>query len=126
MRVCLAGVTVIPNVRLLGLDFADLDVTAAAALLAARPAEAPFSYVVTPNADHLVRLARDPALARSIATPAAAAGLARGGRRRPPLGLPAPRVAPGSDLTELLLTQHLQPAERVTIVGLRTGGCPRW
>ena len=38
------------------------------------------------------------------------------------LGLRAPCVAPGSDLTELLLTRHLAPRERVTIVGLS----PRW
>ena len=30
--------------------------------LAARPADAPFGYVVTPNADHLVRLQRQPEL----------------------------------------------------------------
>lgn len=38
------------------------------------------------------------------------------------IGLPTPCVAPGSDLTELLLTQHLMPEERITIVGLR----PEW
>ena len=124
MRVCPA-VTVIPNVRLLGLDFDDLDVAAAAALLAARPAEAPFSYVVTPNADHLVRLARDPALAqvyRNAGLRLLDSRVVAGGARL--LGLRAPRVAPGSDLTEWLLTQHLQPAERVTIVGLRTRWLP--
>ncbi|MFC7539408.1 hypothetical protein ACFQU2_07950 [Siccirubricoccus deserti] len=51
-----------PTLRLLGLDFADLTLPAVVARLAARPADAPFSYVVTPNADHLVRLARRPAL----------------------------------------------------------------
>ena len=51
------------SVRLLGLDFADLDVAAAAGWLARRPAAAPFGYVTTPNADHLVRLNRRPELA---------------------------------------------------------------
>ncbi len=105
--------------QLLGLDFANLDVAEAAVLLAARPAEAPFGYVVTPNADHLVRLARDPAVAalyrhawlrlldsRVVAAAAAA------------LRLPVPRVAPGSDVTTLLLTRHLRPGERIAIVGL--------
>ena len=46
---------------LLGLDFADLDADAALAGLAGRPAAAGFAYLVTPNADHLVRLARAPA-----------------------------------------------------------------
>lgn len=47
----------IPTIRLLGLEFADLDAEAAASWLAQRPATAPFGYVTTPNADHLVRLA---------------------------------------------------------------------
>ena len=48
-------------IRLLGLDFDALTQAEALCLIAARPADAPFAYVVTPNADHLVRLARDPA-----------------------------------------------------------------
>jgi N-acetylglucosaminyldiphosphoundecaprenol N-acetyl-beta-D-mannosaminyltransferase len=113
------------NVRLLGLDFADLDVSAAAALIAQQSADAPFRYVVTPNADHLVRLARHPELH------AAYAGawlrlldsrvVARAARL---LGLAAPHVAPGSDMAALLLTTHLKPGERVTIVGLRPARLP--
>ena len=34
------------------------------------------------------------------------------------MGLPVPRVATGSDLTALLLTRYLRPAERITIIGL--------
>jgi len=111
------------SVRLLGVDFADLDVTAAAVLIAERPWDAPFRYVVTPNADHLVRLARHPELA------AAYAGawlnlldsrvVARAARL---LGRGTLNVAPGSDLTRLLLTAHLLPGESVTVVGLR----PEW
>ena len=106
----------------MGLDFADLDADAAAAVLLERPASAPFGYVTTPNADHLVRLYRQPALlplyrgamvrlldSRVVAL---AARL---------LGLPAPHVAPGSDLTALLM-RRLTPGEHVTIVGL----APRW
>jgi N-acetylglucosaminyldiphosphoundecaprenol N-acetyl-beta-D-mannosaminyltransferase len=109
-------------VQLLGLDFADLDVEAATELLLKRPASAPFAYVTTPNADHLVRLNRRPALlplyrgamlrlldSRVVAL---AARL---------LGLPAPHVAPGSDLTASLI-RRLAPGESVTIVGL----APRW
>jgi exopolysaccharide biosynthesis WecB/TagA/CpsF family protein len=112
------------TVRLLGLDFADLDAAAAAALLAARPPQAPFGYVVTPNADHLVRLARDPALAAiyrgailRLLDSRVAAGVAV------TLRLPAPRVAPGSDVTALLM-RHLRPGEPVTIVGLRAAWLP--
>jgi len=108
------------RVRLLGLDFTNLDVTAAAALIARQDPAASFRYVVTPNADHLVRLGRHPELApmydgawlrlldsRVVARTARA------------LGLGAPCVAPGSDVTALLLAAHLRPHDRVTIIGLR-------
>jgi UDP-N-acetyl-D-mannosaminuronic acid transferase (WecB/TagA/CpsF family) len=110
-------------VRLFGMDFADLDPAAAAAWVAARPEGAPFGYVVTPNADHLVRLARDPAL-RAIYQDAALRLLdSRVVARLAGLfGLRAPRVAPGSDLVALLLAHHLRQGERITIIGMR----PRW
>jgi N-acetylglucosaminyldiphosphoundecaprenol N-acetyl-beta-D-mannosaminyltransferase len=110
-------------VQLLGLEFADLDAETAAALLAGRPESAPFGYVTTPNADHLVRLHRRPELwpiyqnamlrlldSRVVALAARLVGLA------------VPQVAPGSDLTALLLRRHLAADERITIVGLS----PRW
>ncbi len=109
----------LPTRRLLGIDFADLDAVAAAEWVAVRDPDAPFGYVVTPNADHFVRLDREPALAtiyrsatlrlldsRVVAAAAAA------------LGLRPPAVAPGSDVTEILLRHHLQPGERITIIGL--------
>jgi N-acetylglucosaminyldiphosphoundecaprenol N-acetyl-beta-D-mannosaminyltransferase len=107
------------RISLLGLDFHDLDVAQAASRIAARPAGEPFSYVVTPNADHLVRISRNPAL-RSVYRNAelclldsrAVAGLAR------VLGLTVPSVTPGSDLTAHLLAHHLEPNERITIIGL--------
>ena len=113
------------TVRLLGLDFADLDATAAARAIAARPEGAPFHYVVTPNADHLVRLRRDPGLRQ----------LYRGAWLRlldsrvvaalgPLAGLPVPAVAPGSDVTALLLSSFLGAGERITIVGLRPAWVP--
>jgi exopolysaccharide biosynthesis WecB/TagA/CpsF family protein len=116
---------VTPPVSLLGLAFADLTVAAAAARIAERPADAPFGYVVTPNADHLVRLSRDPAL-RAIYRQAAlclldsrvVCGLSR------LFGLKAPGAVPGSDLTEHLLAHHLRPNERITIVGLSPAWLP--
>lgn len=109
--------------RLLGLDFADLDAVGAADQLASRPASEPFGYVTTPNADHLVRLHRRPdlrplydnAMLRLLDSRVVAL-VAR------LVGLPAPRVAPGSDVTALLLMRHLTPGERITIVGMS----PRW
>ncbi len=107
-----------PAVRLLGIDFADLTPDAALDRLAARLAEAPFVYVVTPNADHLVRLARDPGLAPLYAD----AGLrlldsrvvARLARL---FGLPAPAVVPGSDLTAALFERVLLADQTLTILG---------
>nr|WP_321984828.1 WecB/TagA/CpsF family glycosyltransferase [uncultured Lichenicoccus sp.] len=109
-----------PICPLLGLDFADLEVEDAARWIAQRPRGAPFGYVVTPNADHLVRLSRIPALlplyrAASMCLLDSRV-VARVSRM---LGLRAPRVTTGSDLTAYLLGDCLEPGERVTIVGLR-------
>jgi UDP-N-acetyl-D-mannosaminuronic acid transferase (WecB/TagA/CpsF family) len=108
------------EVALLGVRLADLDATAAAAVIAGRPADAPFRYVVTPNADNFVRLSRDAEMRRiyddAWLRVLDSRVVARAGRV---LGLDVPRVAPGSDLTGHLLRSHLGPGERVTIVGLR-------
>jgi N-acetylglucosaminyldiphosphoundecaprenol N-acetyl-beta-D-mannosaminyltransferase len=116
---------VIRAIRLLGLEFADLDVEAAADWLARRPATAPFGYVTTPNADHLVRLNRRPGFAplyrdalMCLLDSRVVAGVAR------LAGLRVPRVATGSDLTELLLTRHVAVGDRITIVGLRSEWLP--
>jgi UDP-N-acetyl-D-mannosaminuronic acid transferase (WecB/TagA/CpsF family) len=107
-------------VTLLGLDFADMDAAAAAAWIDARPADAPFGYVVTPNADHLVRIERQPALLPLYQHAALRLLDSRvAARAAHLLGLPTPRVAPGSDLTALLLRRYVRPGERIAIVGLR-------
>lgn len=107
------------GLSLMGLELADLDADAAAAAIAARPANGPFGYVVTPNADHFARLAREPSLLRiyrgAILRLCDSRVVARAARV---FGLPAPRVATGSDVTEALLTRHLHAGERITIVGL--------
>jgi N-acetylglucosaminyldiphosphoundecaprenol N-acetyl-beta-D-mannosaminyltransferase len=111
---------VIPTVRLLGQDFADLTAVDAAEVIAARPPGAPFGYVATPNADHLVRLSRDPELAaiyRNSWLVLLDSRVVRGMASR--LGLPVPAVAPGSDLTSLLLQRYVHSNERITIVGMR-------
>jgi exopolysaccharide biosynthesis WecB/TagA/CpsF family protein len=115
----------IQTISLLGLDFACVDVAGAAAIIAARPADAPFAYVVTPNADHLVRIDRDRGL-RAVYQQAAISLL----DSRPIsllarlVGLPAPPVVPGSDLSAFLLTQCLRPGERITIIGLSPSWLP--
>ncbi|MDE2006365.1 MAG: WecB/TagA/CpsF family glycosyltransferase [Rhodospirillales bacterium] len=101
----------------------------------ARPDRARFGYVVTPNADHLVRLARAPEW-RPAYTHATlrlldsrvVAGAAR------LFALAPPPVVPGSDLVAALLARP-EAAESVTLLGLpdswlgalarRTGLVPR-
>lgn len=113
------------TVSLLGLTFADLTAAGAAAAIAARPVGSPFGYVVTPNADHLVRLSADPRLAALYrgawmglldSRVVAALGVA--------FGLPVPCVATGSDVTALLLDRHIHRGEKITIIGLRPAWLP--
>jgi exopolysaccharide biosynthesis WecB/TagA/CpsF family protein len=110
----------LPTRLLLGLSFTDASLPDVAGRLAARPASAGFGYVVTPNADHLVRLSRTPGLLpiyqRALMRVLDSRVVARLAWL---LGLPPPHVVTGSDLTACLLTEHLAPGERVTIIGLR-------
>jgi N-acetylglucosaminyldiphosphoundecaprenol N-acetyl-beta-D-mannosaminyltransferase len=116
---------VFEKVRLLGVDFDAVDAATAATALAARPADAPFGYVVTPNADQLVRLAREPGLPPIYRGALLCVLDSRVVRRSARLiGLPAPPVATGSDITATLLGRHVMPGERVTIIGLRAHDLP--
>jgi exopolysaccharide biosynthesis WecB/TagA/CpsF family protein len=113
------------TIRLLGLDFAHLTVAQAASWLAARPSDAAFGYVVTPNADHLVRMSRDPRFRAACGQPLLCvldSRVVRGLGRL--FGLAVPAVVPGSDLTAELLARHLRPGERITIVGLSPAWLP--
>ncbi len=109
----------IPVIDFLGLRFHDLDVAQAARVIVSRDPDAPFAYVVTPNAQHVVHFARGhepwlqnlkdawlvlvdgrimPMLARRLF-----------GRRLP--------VASGSDLTVEMLKHHIRPDDPVTVIG---------
>lgn len=106
----------------LGLAFDPLSLDAVVAILDARAATARFAYLVTPNVDHLVRLhaltgaERDTVWdayrqaewcvcdSRIVAALAARAGVT----------LP---LAPGSDLTAILLTRIARAGDRIAIVG---------
>lgn len=88
------------------------------ALIAERPADAEFGYVVTPNVDHVVRVHRQSTRfswlyrkawlstcdSRILSAMAGAVGI----------DLP---VTTGSDLTRMLFEQVLQPGDRVTVIG---------
>jgi exopolysaccharide biosynthesis WecB/TagA/CpsF family protein len=107
----------------LGLSFLDAAAATVAERLAARPDDAPFAYLVTPNADHFVRLARRPALKplyeRAEWCCLDSMAVAHGARS---LGLAVPTVATGCDILAALLDRHLRPGDRITIIGLDPAG----
>lgn len=102
-----------------GVAIARLDVAGAADAVAGRAPDAPFAYVVTPNAQHIVRLHRgDPPF--QAAYDAAWLRLCDSqilrlllrwlfGRHLP--------SAPGSDLTAHLFAHHITPADSITVIG---------
>lgn len=108
----------------LGLSFDPLDEDAIAALLRARPAGAPFAYLVTPNVDHVVRLSKLPLDGEEWRAYRDAAWrlcdshiLARLARLR---GIDLP-VAPGSDLTARLFRDILADGDRLCLIGGQAG-----
>jgi exopolysaccharide biosynthesis WecB/TagA/CpsF family protein len=106
-----------PAIKLLDMAFSPMAADAVVATLLARPPAAPFAYVVTPNADHLQRLAKQPEL-RTLYEDAAWRLLDSrflyhlAGR----LGCAAPPVVTGADLTAALLA-HLNGV-RVAVIGM--------
>ncbi|HUD30542.1 MAG TPA: WecB/TagA/CpsF family glycosyltransferase [Novosphingobium sp.] len=106
------------EVEFLELDFTPIDLSVALEAVVERPASAPFTYVVTPNVDHVVRLLRR----RSDLWPAYRAAwmtlcdsrilarLAHGDGRELP-------VVTGSDLTLRLFEEGIAPDDSVAILG---------
>ena len=111
-----------PTARLLGLDLAAAPLGEVAAALAGRDARERFEYVVTPNADHFVRL-RDGGPALRELYDAAGALLLDSrvvGRTARMLRLDPPPVVSGSDLTFELFDRHIAPGDALTVVGTTT------
>lgn len=108
----------VPSLSLLGVRFDDLDLEAALALIGARDPAAPFAYVVTPNADHLLRLEAGDAALRTLYDGAWLSlndsRILRllAGRRGVRLNL-----APGSDLAAALFARAIGPDTPVTLIG---------
>ena len=80
--------------------------------------QAPLRYVVTPNADHVVRCAQSPAMAEiyhqawlSLCDSRVVVRVARA------KGYPMDEVVTGSDLTTALFERVLTPKHRLTIIG---------
>ncbi|WP_374448318.1 WecB/TagA/CpsF family glycosyltransferase [Stella sp.] len=114
------GVPTVAEAEFLGQRLALLDVPEAAATIAARPPGLPFAYVVTPNAQHFVRLGR----LRDARFQAAydAAWLRLSDSRvacvlaRVLFGLHLKQAA-GSDLTHHMLHHTVRRDDPVTVVG---------
>lgn len=106
--------------RYLGVDIAMIDARQAAELVAARPASAPFTYVVTPNAAHFTRLIRLKDARFRAAYDDAGMRLLDGQMprflARLLFSLDIPHAA-GSDVTLLLLQHHLDAKDGVTVIG---------
>lgn len=90
------------------------------ALLAQRPAEASFNYVVTPNVDHVVRaLEEGERIARLYTQAWLSVCDSRILRRLAALlGVDLP-LTTGSDLTRTIFERVLRPGDAITIIGCR-------
>lgn len=110
---------VVPRIDFLGLEISDIDCDPAAAVIAGRNPDAGFAYVVTPNAQHMVRLARG-APAFEHAYEGAWLVLSDGNvvRRfsRLVLGQALPHAS-GADVTSRLFHHHIQPDDPIMVVG---------
>jgi N-acetylglucosaminyldiphosphoundecaprenol N-acetyl-beta-D-mannosaminyltransferase len=109
----------VPSLDFLGLRLSDVGLSAAAALIAARDPDAPFAYVVTPNAQHMVRLAQDSGAWRKAYEKAWL--VLSDGNVVPRLarlihGLTLPQAS-GSDLTVAMLRDHIRADDPVTVIG---------
>ena len=113
----------IQTIAFLGLDFANLDLESALKQTVILSQRSDFTFIVTPNVDHVVKLHKNPSTALTLAYRSAydAAGLrlcdsrilARLARM---MGLRLPVVA-GSDLTAALFRRELCEADKVAIIG---------
>lgn len=103
----------------LGLPINDWDAEAAAKAVVARGESPPFTYIVTPNAQHLVSLARDQGVWRTAYAGAwkrLCDGHVVQRLARLILGLRLPHAS-GSDMTLLLVRHHIRPDDAITIIG---------
>lgn len=105
----------------LGIPFDTLTMGQVLELLAQRPADAPFEFVVTPNVDHVIKLVDQARGSPELRAAYRHAGLrlcdsrvlARLARLR---GVTLTLV-PGSDLTARLFAEVIRPGDRIAIVG---------
>ncbi len=110
-------------IHFLDLVFAPLNTRGALAWVGERMRAGRFAYVVTPNVDHIVKLNGDRSKAHYAALEAAVRGadlrlndsriLARLARFS---GIDLP-LSPGSDLTEAVVRELLEPGSKIALIG---------
>lgn len=102
----------------LGLEFHCLTLDDTLAWVAARTAESPFAYVVTPNVDHMIRLPRlSPDLRHAYEDADLRLCDSRVLARLAKMAGVRLTVAPGSDLTRRLLGEVLADGDTVCLIG---------
>ena len=109
----------VPSLNFLGLVISDLDMLAAAQIIVDRDPLLPFVYVLTPNAQHMVKLAQGQSgLRRAYAKAWLTLSDGQVVRRlsRLLLGQALPHAS-GSDLTAELLRHRIRPDDAVTVIG---------
>ena len=105
--------------RLLGLDYADIGLAQAVAWCLKRDRTLEFTYVVTPNADHLARLRRRPELLPLYRQAELCLLDSRLLRNMAWLfRLPAPQAVTGADLTEAVLQALSARGGTVMVIGM--------
>jgi exopolysaccharide biosynthesis WecB/TagA/CpsF family protein len=103
----------------LGIPFTPLGLADTASRIAARPADATFAFVSTPNAQHVVRVAAgDTRFFRAndagwlVVNDSSILSLLS----HRWFGVPLPKAA-GSDLTALMFREYIRPNDAITVIG---------
>jgi exopolysaccharide biosynthesis WecB/TagA/CpsF family protein len=119
MNVVAPETELLPVRWFLGVPFTPLTLADAAARIAGRRADAPFVFVTTPNAQHVVSVSRGNDL---FARAHDAAWMSLNDSKimhmlsRRLFGEELP-LAPGSDLTAWLFHHHIRPEDPITVIG---------
>jgi exopolysaccharide biosynthesis WecB/TagA/CpsF family protein len=111
--------TILPRRWFLGIPFTPLGLQDTAARIAARPADAPFAFVSTPNAQHVVNAAAGDArftLAHDTAWLVVNDSSIVTLLARRLFGFTMPKAA-GSDLTALMFREYIRPYDGITVIG---------
>ena len=107
------------EITVFGMRFSTLDTEQALKAIVGRDPRAPFSYVVTPNAVHVVHYERkDPLFVAGVDGAWLRLNDSRVVKRLAKMVMGVSlKLAPGSDLTALMLNGAIEPDDAVTLIG---------